>query len=82
MHVGTEVIFDFQEPNHTVVIDNASNADLFTPINNGGGNQDAVHPVPKQITLIITGTMGGEIGFHCGIHGPSMNGIIRIGMQM
>ena len=36
--LGTEVIFDFQEPNHTVVIDNASNADLFTPINNGGGN--------------------------------------------
>lgn len=79
---GTEVTFDFQEDNHTVVIDHAYNADQFAPINNGNGDQDPISPVPKQITRTIIGNMDGEIRFHCGIHGPNMNGIIRIGMQM
>ncbi len=79
---GTTVIFGFEQPNHTVVIDNVQNADPIDPINNGNGDTDGVGPVPKQITRVITGNMGGEIRYHCGIHGQVMNGIIRIGMQM
>jgi len=79
---GTQITFDFQEDGHTVVLDPATNADPFTPINNGGGDFDAIRPIPKQITRIITGNLNGEIPFHCGIHGPSMKGIIRIGNHM
>ena len=78
---GTVVTFDFQEADHTVVID-PSTAVPFAPINNGGGPFDAISPIPQQITRTVTGNLNEEIRFHCGIHGPSMNGIIRIGGHM
>jgi plastocyanin len=76
---GTQVTFDFQEDNHTVVTDpdNAIDADPIN-INNGGGDFDAVSPIPQTRVITIKGKSGGEIRYHCGIHGPHMNGIIRI----
>jgi FtsP/CotA-like multicopper oxidase with cupredoxin domain len=74
---GTQITFDFQNGIHTVVTDSATNAAPIT-INNGGGDQDPVLPVPKQIHVVVTGNTGGEIRYHCGIHGSGMNGTIHI----
>jgi plastocyanin len=74
---GTEVTFDFQEDNHTVVTDSSTNADPIS-INNGGGDTDAVSPVPQITVVTITGNSGGEIRYHCGIHGSMMDGVIHI----
>jgi plastocyanin len=72
---GTEVTFDFQEANHTVVTEqgDAINADPIS-INNGGGGTDAVSPVPQKKVVTINGKSGGEIRYHRGIHGTFMNG--------
>jgi FtsP/CotA-like multicopper oxidase with cupredoxin domain len=72
------VTFDFQGSPHTVVPDNPTNATAITPINNGGGPFDDV-PIGTKRTVMVTGSPGGIIPFHCGIHGPSMHGEIRIG---
>jgi plastocyanin len=76
---GTQVAFDFQEANHTVVTGpgEAINADPIS-INNGGGGTDAVSPVPQTRVVTITGNSGGEIRYHCGIHGTMMDGVIHI----
>jgi plastocyanin len=76
---GTEVTFDFQEDNHTVMTEpgDAINADPIS-INNGGGDTDAVSPVPQTRKVTIKGDSGGQITYHCGIHGPAMKGIIHI----
>ena len=76
---GTQVTFDFQEDNHTVVTEpgDAIHAEPIS-INNGGGDFDAVSPVPQQRIVTIKGEHGGEIRYHCGIHGTMMNGIIHI----
>jgi FtsP/CotA-like multicopper oxidase with cupredoxin domain/plastocyanin len=77
---GTEVTFNFATPLHTVVFDSPTNADRPTNINNGGGDTDAISPIPQQKRRTITGNPGGEIPFHCGIH--LFDGIIRIGTHM
>ena len=74
---GTEVTFNFQEDNHTVVTETTTNADPIS-INNGGGDIDAVSPVPQTKVVTVTGNSGGEIKYHCGIHGTMMNGVIHI----
>jgi plastocyanin len=76
---GTEVTFDFQEDNHTVMTEpgDATNADPIS-INNGGGDIDAVSPVPQTRVVTVTGNSGGEIRYHCGIHGSMMDGVIHI----
>jgi plastocyanin len=73
---GTNVIFIFQAPFHTVKTTSASNADPIT-INNGGGDTDAV-PQGQIKGVAINGMSGGEIEYECGIHGAGMNGKIRI----
>ena len=72
----TEVTFDFQAADHTVVTDNTINADPIN-INNGNGEHDAV-PFGQKKVVTIKGDNGGEISYHCGIHGTFMNGIIHI----
>jgi plastocyanin len=76
---GTEVSFDFREDNHTVVTEprDTTNADPIN-INNGGGDIDAVSPVPQIRVVTVTGSSGGEIRYHCGIHGTMMTGVIHI----
>jgi plastocyanin len=76
---GTQVTFDFREINHTVVTGpgEAINADPIS-INNGSGDRDAVSPVPQTRVVTVTGNSGGQITYHCGIHGPDMNGVIHI----
>jgi FtsP/CotA-like multicopper oxidase with cupredoxin domain/plastocyanin len=74
---GTEVTFDFREANHTVVTVSSTNADPIS-INNGGGDTDAVSPVPQTRVVTITGNGGGEIRYQCGIHGSMMPGVIHI----
>jgi FtsP/CotA-like multicopper oxidase with cupredoxin domain len=74
---GSQVIFDFQEPTHTVKTVSTTTANPIT-INNGGGDFDAVAPIPKQIAVTITGTPGGQINYECGIHGSGMAGSITI----
>lgn len=73
---GTEVTFDFQEANHTVVTSSHPNASDIS-INNGGGPGDAV-PSGQQRKVTVTGSSGGQINYNCGIHGTSMAGIIHI----
>src|SRR5574342_248863 len=71
---GTKVIFDFQDPFHTVKKTSASMADPIT-INNGGGDTDDV-PQGEKREVTINGSSDGMIEYECGIHGPSMSGII------
>ena len=73
---GTNVIFDFQDPFHTVKTTSASMADPIT-INNGRGDTDDV-PQGEKREVTINGSSGGMIEYECGIHGPSMSGIISI----
>ena len=73
---GTKVIFDFQDPFHTVKTTSASMAEPIT-INNGEGERDAV-PQGEKREVIINGSSGGMIEYECGIHGQGMIGIIRI----
>jgi plastocyanin len=77
---GTKVIFEFQEPNHTVVTTNVNKADPIT-INNGGGDTDAVPPGEKR-EVTINGEPGGVIEYWCGIHTTMMRGTIRIESPM
>jgi plastocyanin len=74
---GTQVTFDFREDNHTVVTVSSTNADPIN-INNGGGDIDAVSPVPQTKVVTVTGNSGGEIRYQCGIHGSMMPGVIHI----
>jgi plastocyanin len=64
---------------HTVVTDpmTTTNANPIN-INNGSGDIDPVLPVPQQRDVTITGNSGGQIRYHCGIHGRGMNGTINI----
>jgi len=75
----TQVTFDFQAGEHTVVTapENSINAEPIS-INNGGGDFDAVLPVPQKKVITIKGKSGGEIRYQCGIHGEFMSGIIHI----
>ncbi len=73
---GTKVIFDFQDPFHTVKTTSAIEAEPIT-INNGGGDSDAV-PQGEKREVTINGSSRGVIEYECGIHGPGMSGIIRI----
>jgi plastocyanin len=73
---GTEIAFNFQESNHTVVTSAHPGASQIT-INNGGGDFDGV-PVGQIRKVIVTGSSGGMIQYNCGIHGPSMDGTITI----
>ena len=74
----TEVTFEFQAADHTVVTEpgDAINADPIN-INNGNGDLDPVPPGQKRV-VTIKGTNGGEVRYHCGIHGTFMNGVIHI----
>jgi FtsP/CotA-like multicopper oxidase with cupredoxin domain/plastocyanin len=74
---GTQVTFDFREINHTVMTVSSPNAQPIS-INNGGGNNDAVSPVPRTRVVTVTGNSGGEINYQCGIHGTMMTGVIHI----
>src|SRR6476620_4336712 len=80
---GTQVTFDFREANHTVVTGpgEAIDADPIS-INNGAGGTDAVSPVPQSRVVTVTGNSGGEIRYHCGIHGLGMKGIIHISQDV
>jgi plastocyanin len=73
---GTEIAFNFQESNHTVVTSAHPGASQIT-INNGGGDFDGV-PIGQIRKVIVTGSSGGMIQYNCGIHGPSMDGTITI----
>jgi len=72
----TQVTFDFQAANHTVVTDDAINAEPIN-INNGSGDLGAVLQGQKKV-VTIKGMSGGKITYHCGIHGAHMSGIIHI----
>jgi plastocyanin/FtsP/CotA-like multicopper oxidase with cupredoxin domain len=74
---GTTVNFDFQEANHTVRTMSSVNAGPIT-INNGGGDFDAVSPIPSVRSVVVTGSPGGTINYHCGIHGTGMAGTITV----
>ena len=73
---GTEIAFNFEESNHTVVTQSHPSASQIT-INNGGGDFDGV-PSGQIRKVIVTGSSGGIIHYNCGIHGPGMNGTITI----
>ena len=76
VHVGDQVIFDFQEANHTVHTLSAVNA-TGIEINNGNSTT-AVIPIPTQRPVTIAGTAGGHINYECGIHHAPMTGTINI----
>lgn len=49
---------------------------LTTP---GGDDSDGVRPpFPQQRIVTVIGMTGGEIRFHCGIHGLGVKGGVRI----
>jgi plastocyanin len=73
---GAKIIFDFQDPFHTVQTTSASMAKPIT-INNGGGDTDPV-PAGEKREVTINGEPGGVIEYQCGIHGAFMSGTIRI----
>lgn len=73
---GTKVIFDFQDPFHTVKTTSAIETEPLT-INNGGGDTDAV-PAGEKREVTINGSSRGVIEYECGIHGPAMSGVIHI----
>ena len=75
---GTTLTFDFQETPHTVqTVSTTMGAPAIT-INNGGGDTDAVSPVPQARPVTITGMPGAEINYQCGIHLGAMTGKIKI----
>jgi FtsP/CotA-like multicopper oxidase with cupredoxin domain len=75
---GGTLTFDFQETPHTVkTVSTTMGAPPIT-INNGGGDFDAVSPVPQLKTVTVNGMAGAEINYECGIHGAGMSGKIKI----
>jgi len=75
---GSPLTFDFQEAGHTVMTVSTTMGAPGISINNGGGNLDAVSPVPQQKVVTITGMPGAEINYQCGIHLAAMAGKIKI----
>jgi FtsP/CotA-like multicopper oxidase with cupredoxin domain len=75
---GSTLTFDFQEANHTVMTVSTTMGATGIFVNNGGGNGDAVSPVPQQKVVPITGMPGAEINYQCGIHLAAMTGKIKI----
>jgi hypothetical protein len=73
----SQVVFDFLEEFHTVVFDTPTNATKPPNIHNGDGETDAI-PVGQKRTVTVNGNPGGQIPYHCGIHGQGMDGVIHI----
>jgi FtsP/CotA-like multicopper oxidase with cupredoxin domain/plastocyanin len=74
---GTKLTFSFDTPMHTVHTLTTSGGAMPIEINNGGGEQDAVDPVPTKRQVQIDGPVGGVIAYECGIH--HFKGSIKIG---
>jgi plastocyanin len=75
---GSTLTFDFQAANHTVMTVSTTMGATPISINNGGGDTDAISPVPQQQVATISGMPGAEIDYQCGIHGGLMTGTIKI----
>jgi plastocyanin len=75
---GATLTFDFQEADHTVMTVSTTMGATPIAINNGGGQGDAISPVPQQKVVTISGMAGGEINYQCGIHLAAMTGKIKI----
>ena len=74
---GTMVTFDFQTGFHTVTTDSTSGGATAIEVNNGGGPSDGI-TAPAQRTVTVSGGPGGQINYHCGVHGTTMAGVIHI----
>jgi plastocyanin len=79
---GTEVTFDFQASGHSVQFDSFTNA-VSIPNITGDGNPQHVHTAvssntKKKVTVQTQQAGGGQITYHCGLHGPAMKGTINI----
>jgi len=66
---GKTLTFSFDTPMHTVETLDTSGGAMPIEINNGGGPQDAVSPVPTKGQVQVMGPTGGGIHYRCGIHG-------------
>ena len=75
---GGTLVFKFLQSDHTVKTVSTSGGASPISVNNGGGDFDAVGPVPQTKTVTIVGPAGGQIKYQCGIHGPAMPGTINI----
>ena len=75
---GSTLTFDFQEADHTVMTVSTTMGATPIAINNGGGQGDAISPVPQQKVVTISGMAGAEINYQCGIHLAAMTGKIKI----
>jgi len=75
---GSTVTFNFEEVPHTVKTVSTTMGAPGISINNGGGDFDAVSPVPQAKVVTISGMPGAEINYECGIHGAGMSGKIKI----
>jgi FtsP/CotA-like multicopper oxidase with cupredoxin domain/plastocyanin len=75
---GSTLTFDFQEADHTVMTVSTTMGAPAISINNGGGNADAVSPIPQQKVVTISGMPGAEINYQCGIHLAAMTGKIKV----
>jgi plastocyanin len=75
---GSTLTFDFEETPHTVMTVSTTMGAPGISINNGGGDFDAVSPVPQSKVVTISGMAGAEINYQCGIHGAGMSGKIKI----
>jgi FtsP/CotA-like multicopper oxidase with cupredoxin domain len=75
---GSTLTFDFEEANHTVKTVSTTMGAPGIFVNNGGGDTDAVSPIPQSKPVTISGMAGAEITYQCGIHGPGMAGKIKI----
>ena len=73
---GTNVTFDFQEPNHTVMTTSTTSASPIA-VDNGGGPNDSI-PSGQTRTVLVSGSPGGVINYQCGIHGAFMSGTIQL----
>lgn len=75
---GATLTFDFQEADHTVMTVSTTMGATPISINNGGGDTDAVDPIPQQKAVTISGMPGAQIDYQCGIHLAGMSGTIHI----
>jgi FtsP/CotA-like multicopper oxidase with cupredoxin domain len=75
---GATLTFDFQEADHTVQTVSTTTGATPISINNGGGDSDAIDPVPQQKAVTISGMPGAQINYQCGIHLAGMSGTINI----
>ena len=76
---GTEIVFVFEEPGHTVTTTSTAPNGSVEPIeiNGGGGAWDEVERNARR-AVVVVGPRGGTLNYRCGLHGESMKGKIRI----